>query len=219
MHWVADSAGLPSTGSVFPGHPDHADADERRAWRVAAASQWQELLEHRAAELEPGGRFVAALPASPVPDPERRGLYLAIVGDMNRILADWHRAGRIGADTVAAVVVPVWMRTEDEIRAPFEAAGGRVAELELERLELFELDNPYWDDDPAVFARDYVLSVLAWGGPLLRRAFAREGEERGPELLAAFLRALEERVAGDADRYRRDYVEALVVCRKADHAV
>jgi SAM-dependent methyltransferase len=216
MHWVADAAGLASTGSVFPGYPDHIDEAERRAWRVTAARQWQRLLEIRAMELAPGGRFIAALPASPAPCPERTGLYVEIIGDMNRVLADWRRAGRIGAATVAAVVVPVWMRTLDEIRDPFEAGGGRLAGLELESAELFRLDNPYWHDDPAVFARDYVRSVLAWGGPLLHRAFAREGEDRAPGLLVAFLKELEERVADAPERYRWDYIEALVICRKAD---
>ena len=37
MHWVADATGLASTGSVFPGYPDHLDEGERGAWRVAAA--------------------------------------------------------------------------------------------------------------------------------------------------------------------------------------
>ena len=119
MHWVADAAGLASTGSVFPGYPDHMDEAERRAWRVAAARQWERLLEMRAIELAPGGRFIAALPASPAPARERTGLYVEIIGDMNRVLADWCRAGRIGAGTVAAIVVPVWMRTLDEIRSPF----------------------------------------------------------------------------------------------------
>ena len=216
MHWVADSGGLASTGSVFPGYPDHKDQAERRAWREEAARQWRRLLEIRAMELAPGGRFIAALPASPAPDPERSGLYVEIIGDMNRVLADWRRAGRIGAGTVAAVVVPVWMRTLEEIREPFEAGGGRVAGLELESAELFRLDNPYWHEDPAVFARGYVRSVLAWGGPLLHRAFAREGEDRARGLLAEFLRTLEERVADAPDRYRWDYIEALVICRKAD---
>jgi hypothetical protein len=216
MHWVADAAGLASTGSVFPGYPDHIDEAERRAWRVAAARQWERLLEMRAMELAPGGRFIAALPASPAPDPERTGLYVEMIGDMNRVLADWRRAGRIGAGTVAAVVVPVWMRTLDEIRDPFEAAGGRVAGLELESAELFRLDNPYWHEDPAVFARGYVRSVLAWGGPLLHRAFAREGEGRARSLLTEFLQTLEERVADAPDRYRWDYIEALVICRKVD---
>jgi hypothetical protein len=216
MHWVADAAGLASTGSVFPGYPDHTDEAERRAWRAAAARQWERLLEMRAMELTPGGRFIAALPASPAPCPERTGLYVEIIGDMNRLLADWCRAGRIGAATVAAVVVPVWMRTLDEIRGPFEARGGRVAGLELERAELFRLDNPYRHDDPAVFARGYVRSVTAWGGPLLLRAFAREGEGRAPGLLADFLGELEERVADRPDRYRWDYIQALVICRKAD---
>jgi hypothetical protein len=135
---------------------------------------------------------------------------------MNRLLADWRRTGRIGAATVAAVVVPVWMRTLDEIRDPFEERGGSIAGLELESAELFRLDNPYWDDDPLVFARDYVRSVTAWGSPLLLRAFAREGEDRGPGLLADFLGELEARVAAAPDRYRWDYIEALVICRKAD---
>ena len=122
MHWIADAAGLASTGSVFPGYPDHQDETERRAWAAAAERQWQRLLELRATELAPGGRFIAALPASPDPDPERSGLYVEIIGDMNRVLADWCRAGRIGAATVAAVVVPVWMRTLEEIRAPSRRA-------------------------------------------------------------------------------------------------
>ena len=137
MHWVADASGLASTGSVFPGYPDHIDGAERRAWRVAAERQWERLLEMRALELARGGRFVAALPASTAPCPERRGLYVELIGDMNRLLADWRRTGRIGAATVAAVVVPVWMRTLDEIRRPFEERGGSVAGLELESAELF----------------------------------------------------------------------------------
>jgi hypothetical protein len=167
-------------------------------------------------ELALGGWFIAAIPASPAPGPERTGLYVEIIGDMNRMLADWRRAGRISAATVAAVVVPVWMRTLDEIRRPFEAGGGSVAGLELERAELFRLDNPYWHDDPAMFARGYVRSVTAWGGPLLLRAFAREGEDRASGLLADFLGELEERVAAAPGRYRWDYIEALVICRKAD---
>jgi hypothetical protein len=111
-----------------------------------------------------------------------------------------------------------WSRTLGEFRAPFEAGGGNFAGLELESIELFRLDNPYWHDNPAVFARDYVKSVTAWGGPLFLRAFAREGEARAAVLLADFLGELEGRVAESPDRYRWDYVEALVICRKASDA-
>jgi hypothetical protein len=218
MHWIADAAGLASTGSVFPGYPDHVDEDERRAWRVAAERQWERMLEMRAIELAPGGSFIAAIPASPAPCPDRTGLYVEIVGDMNLLLADWRRAGRIGGATVAAAVVPVWSRTLGEFRAPFEAGGGSFAGLELESIELFRLDNPYWHDNPTVFARDYVKSVTAWGGPLLLRAFAHEGDPRAAGLLADFLGELEGRVAEAPDRYRWDYVEALIICRKASHA-
>ncbi|HVQ53209.1 MAG TPA: hypothetical protein VMS92_24490 [Mycobacterium sp.] len=218
MHWIADAAGLASSGSVFPGYPDHVDEDERSAWRVAAERQWERMLEMRAAELAPGGWFIAAIPASPAACPDRTGLYVEMVGDMNLLLADWRRAGRIGGATVAAAVVPVWSRTLGELRAPFEAGGGSFAGLELESIELFRLDNPYRHDNPAVFARDYVRSVSAWGGPLLLRAFAREGEARAAGLLADFLAELEERVEEAPNRYRWDYIEALVICRKASDA-
>jgi SAM dependent carboxyl methyltransferase len=216
MHWIADAAELASTGSAFPGYPDHEDEAERRAWRETAARQWERLLELRAIELAPGGRFIAALPTSPAPCPDRSGVYVELIGVMNRLLADWRRAGRIGAATVAAVVVPVWQRSLEEIREPFDARGGSIAGLELEHAELFRLDNPYWDDDPAVFARRYVRSVTAWGRPLLLRAFAREGEDRAPGLLADFLAELEQRVAQDPDRHRWDYIEALIICGKAE---
>ena len=127
---------LPRPGRSSRATPDHTDEGERRAWRVAAARQWERLLEMRAMELAPGGRLIAAVPASPAPCPERTGPYVEIIGDMNRLLADWCRAGRISEGTVAAVVVPVWMRTLDEILAPFEAGGGRVAGLKLESAEL-----------------------------------------------------------------------------------
>ncbi|MDT5003422.1 MAG: hypothetical protein QOJ24_598 [Mycobacterium sp.] len=217
MHWVAESAGLASTGSVFPGYPNHVDGDERGAWRVAAQRQWERMLEMRAVELAPGGCFIAAVPASPAPCPDRTGLYVEIVGDMNLLLAEWRRAGRIGGATVAAAVVPVWARTLDEFRAPFEASGA-FAGLTLESIELFRLDNPYRHDDRAVFARDYVRSVSAWGGPLLSRAFALEGEAAAG-LLAEFLEELEVRVAEAPDRYRWDYIEALIVCRKTTDAL
>ena len=158
MHWIADAAGLASSGSVFPGYPDHVDEAERRAWRVAAARQWQRLLEMRALELASGGRFIAAIPASPAPCPDRTGVYVEIVGDMNRLLADWCRAGRIGADTVAAVVVPARARTLDELRAPFDAGGGRVAGLRARERRALSSRQPLLARRPAVFARGYVQS-------------------------------------------------------------
>ena len=148
---------------------------------------------------------------------ERAGLYVQLIADMNAILAEWCREGRIDAGTVSAIVVPVWMRTLDEIRAPFEENGGSVSGLELESAELFRLDNPYWDDDPEVFARSYVGSASAWGGPIFLRAFERERDgRRASGLLDAFLAELKQRIAEAPARYRWDYVEALIVCRKLE---
>ena len=214
MHWVDAPPDLGSTGSVFPGYVAHRDDAERAAWRDQAARQWDALMRMRARELAPGGWFIAALPASDTGDPDRAGLYHQIVHDMNEVLAEWVAAGTIAQATADAVVTPVWMRTPEEIRAPFEARGGDVDGLVLERVELFRLDNPYWDDDPQVFARRFLQSCVAWGGPLFLRAFAREGDDRAQPLLDQFVAALEARVAADPERHRWDYMEALVVARK-----
>jgi len=214
MQWVSGAAGLPCSGSVFPGYRDHSDRRERQAWQRAAAEQWQRLLEIRSIELAPGGRVVIALPASAAPWPRGNSLYCALIAEMNDLLSGWTRVGRIKRETAAAVVVPVWMRTVEEIQAPFEQGEGRFADLVLEKLELVRLDNPYWHPDPARFARAYVSSVAAWGRPLFLRAFSEEGPDHGPALLADFLDELEERVRRDPERYRWDYLEALIVCRK-----
>lgn len=214
MHWVEAPPDLGSTGSVFPGYAGHHDDAERAAWRDQAARQWDSLMRMRARELAPGGWFVAALPASDTGDPDRAGLYHQVVRDMNDVLAEWVAAGTIAQATADAVVTPVWMRTPDEIRAPFDVGGGHVDGLVLERVELFRLDNPYSHDDPRVFAQRFVRSCVAWGGPLFLRAFAREGDGRAQPLLADFVAALEQRVAADPQRHRWDYIEALVVARK-----
>jgi len=215
MHWVSDSGGLASTGSVFPGYRNHRDGEQRAAWAAAAARDWNRILQHRAEELIVGGTLVAAIPASINPWPESGGAYREIIADMDEILAQWRAAGRIGAVAHGAVVVPVWCRTLEELRAPFDDQGGAVNGLTLESAEIFSLDNPYWDEDPQVFAEDYVRSVEAWGGPLFARAFAMEGIDASVDLLRDLHVALVSRVAGNPQRYRWDYDEALIICRKA----
>lgn len=214
MHWVSGSGGLASTGSVFPGYRNHLDSVERAAWTEAAARDWTRILQNRAQELAPGGTLVIAVPASAEPWPARGGVYRAISADMDEILARWRGEGRIGPLAYAAVVVPVWSRTLEEIRAPFGDVGGEYCGLILEKAEIFGLDNPYWDDDPQGFAENYIRSVGAWGGPLFTRAFALEGLDSGPDVLRDLHAALVSRVARNPQRYRWDYDESLIVCRK-----
>jgi hypothetical protein len=133
---------------------------------------------------------------------------------MDDILARWRDEGRIGPAALAAVVVPTWSRTLEEFRAPFDEQSGTFAGLRLERAELFTLENPYRDDDPQVFAETYVRSVEAWGGPLFARALSVEGAGTSAELLQDLHDGLVSRVADDPQRYRRDYHQALIVCRK-----
>ena len=218
MHWVSDSGDLASTGSLFPGYPHHTDADERDAWAAAAAHDWRRILACRADELAPGGVLVIALPASSRPWPQIDALYRELSAEIDAQLDRWGEQGRVTEDTRDAMTVPVWMRTPEEIAAPFGEVGGSFRGLRLERVQLFHLDNPYWDSDPEAFAAAYVRSVAAWGGPLLARAFALSDEARADALVDEFLAELAQRVASDPARYRQDYTQALIVCRKVEDA-
>ena len=217
MHWVADAGGLASTGSVFPGYADHtrrsraASLARRRGAAVGAAAR---DARQRARARRPVHRRAPGLPRSvPGKDGALRGDHRRHEPGARRLAPRRaHRRRHRGRGRRSGVDADA----RRDPTAPFEASGGRVAGLELESAELFRLDNPYWHDDPAVFARAYVRSVTAWGAPLFLRAFAREGEGRAPGLLADFLGELEQRVADAPGRYRWDYIEALVICLKVD---
>jgi hypothetical protein len=107
------------------------------------------------------------------------------------------------------------LRTQDEIEAPFGGLGGEFNGLVLEDVTFIQLDNPYRSEDPRRFASDYTNSIAAWLLPLLLQAFSLESADAGPALARQFLAEFEERVALDPERYRWDYTEALVTCRRA----
>ena len=201
MHWLQAPDNLGSTGSVFPGYTDHLDEQQREEWSRIAAKQWVRLLQLRADELCSGGWFIMNVPVS-AESGKLRGKHACmsvLVHDMNNILSDWVKDGHIKQCTSDAIVVPVWSRTEEELRAPFSSSSGDsdsdgdgagIDDLILEHLEVFEIDNPYYlrlqsalpsthpssEPDPFEFAKEYVRSAMSWGRPILLAAFSRENE-------------------------------------------
>ena len=66
----------------------------------------------------------------------------------------------------------------------------------------------------AVRAAQPTPRAVAWGGPLFARALGIDGAGASAELLQDLHDGLVSRVAGDPQRYRRDYHQALIGCRK-----
>ena len=167
----------------------------------------------RGVELAPGGRFIAAVPASPAADPDRTGLYVELIGDMNRILAEWcrgaHRRGHRrrgrgpGLDANAG-------------GDPGPLRGGRRA-----------IRRPRARERRALPAREPLLGRRSGHvRPRLRperhrlgratllarvRPRGRGARPRSPRRIPRRARGARRRTP---DRFRRDYVEALVICRK-----
>ena len=139
-------------GSVFPGYPDHEDEAERqRVARAPPPGTGSACSTCARSRLRPRRALHRRGPRLPGPGPRDRSGALRRGHRRHepaaRRLAP-RRAASVAA-TVAAVVVPVWMRTLDgdpgPLRGPRRAAS---AGLELESAELFRLDNPYRHDDP-----------------------------------------------------------------------
>jgi hypothetical protein len=135
MHWVADAAGLASSGSVFPGLPGpRGDEDERSAWRSRrGAAQWEQTARDARSGAGAGGLVYRRHPGLPRCMPgqdgalrrDRRGHDTGCGPD------NWRRGvptGRIGARATSRVrrgqSSPVWARTltASYPGAPFEAA-------------------------------------------------------------------------------------------------
>ena len=122
MHWIADAAGLASSGSVSP----VTWTMSTRMSVVVGVSLWSGTgsdVGNARKRTGAGRRSIVAIPASAAARPERMGLYIAIVADMNLLLAEWNCAGRIGDAIVAAAVVPVWSRDIDQFPPSRRAAG------------------------------------------------------------------------------------------------
>ena len=211
MHWIADAGGLASTGSVFPGYPDHADEGERRGWRVAAARQWERLLEMRAIELAPGAGL-SPRSRPPRPGPGKDG---ALRGDHRRHEPVARRLVPRGAHRRRNRLRGRRSGVDADTRRDPTLLRARRARPARERRTLPSRQSLLARRSRAV--RAGLCSELdRVGHAALPPRLARQGEDRARGLLADFLRELEERVADAPGRYRWDYIEALVICRKAD---
>ena len=93
MHWIADSGALASTGSVFPGYPDHRDEGERASLAPGRSAPMATAARDPRHGARAGRSVHRRAPGLAGSDPDRTGLYAELIGDMNWVLADWRRAG------------------------------------------------------------------------------------------------------------------------------
>jgi hypothetical protein len=147
----------------------------RAACARQAAADWATILEHRAAEVVPGGRFVSSLVAAPAgmdggddadPIASLPPMWRQVAAVWKGMVAD----GSLTPEEGGAVVIPVNLSTPDALLAPFGADSGHPAAdaWRVVAATPITLPFPHWtayerDGDAAAFgagARLFLEAVL-----------------------------------------------------------
>ncbi len=139
--WLRGPAGgLPEfSGHV---HVEHSGDDAaRRAYARRAAQDWHDFVAFRGRELSPGGKLLVLTAAV---DAAGRSGYQPLLDAIVTVLEEQVREGQLTRDEVARMTIPALGRTEKELRAPF-APAGRFESLTIERLEVFDAEDRFWD--------------------------------------------------------------------------
>ena len=157
--------------------PDHVqiayskDEDARAAYARQAATDWQEFLAFRARELCPGGQLVVLTMAL---DDDGEFGYLALNDALYAGLNDQVADGLLQRDELRRMAIPVFARSENELRAPFFPKG-RFQGLTIEHLEVFNAQDRFWarfqsDGDAEAFGAQWAAFARAAMFPTLAAA-------------------------------------------------
>ncbi|WP_046299939.1 SAM-dependent methyltransferase [Mycobacterium sp. UM_Kg27] len=190
---------LRRTAAELPEFSDHVhvahtdDDDARRAYARQAAQDWHDFVAFRGRELSPGGKLLVLTAAV---DAAGRSGYQPLLDAIVAVLDEQVHDGTLTRDEVARMSIPVLGRTEKELRAPF-APAGRFESLTIERLEVFDAEDRFWDrylldGDAAALGTHWAAFVSAAVFPTLASALA--GGPDDPRA-ADFVRHLEAGVA------------------------
>ena len=206
LQWLA-RPGPAGTGSAL--FFDQLVGADAAAMAGQAHDDWTRFLELRAAELVPGGRLVLDMMGRHEGGASTGGL---LWGQIRSVVEELTDEGRLDAATVDGYVFPVYERTLDEVRRPFDDALG--AHFEVEHLDVRDSEPPAWqryreDGDAETFARSFVGFVRAFSEPSLRAAIDPDGAALGE-----LYRRLERRAAADPSAFAFTvHVLSVVVVR------
>ncbi len=208
IQWLA-APGPTDCGTAL--YFDQLEDGARARMAAQAHADWTRFLELRADELAAGGRLV--LDMMGVPDGG-----IAAGHDLWRhvrtVCEDMAGEGQLDSDRLDNYVIPIYERSADEARRPFDEEIGHS--LRLESLDVHAQPNPYTeryrqDGDAATLARGFTGFFRAFSGPSLRDAFALN--DNGVEDLC---RRLESRIRADAgDLHFEIHTLTLVISRLA----
>ena len=156
----------------------------RAAFAEQARVDWETFLSQRSHELRPGGRLIIVLPSL---DEAGWNPLIALFDCANLVLASMVFEGAISEEERGRMLVPSYLRTPEETRAPF-AANGKFAGLTLEDCTFSQIADGAWAQYKregrlealaaaragffrATFANTLAAALTRSGDPVIRKAF------------------------------------------------
>ncbi|XP_014667544.1 PREDICTED: uncharacterized protein LOC106809100 [Priapulus caudatus] len=208
-------------------------AEEREMFKRQAAEDWENILVHRARELQPGARLVIANYAADA-DNQSMGRTKRIKHNMFKHMTDKCRTlmdeGIITKKEFQNMNVKTYFRTEKELEKPLINADSPVYKLGL-RLESIEIKlvNCYFYDRwlasgidgnaaaARAHAQSYVRSIHIWGRNVLLQGLSdiRTPHEKA-KIVDAFFQSYEDDVAKHPRDHGKDYVIAYLHIKKLE---
>jgi hypothetical protein len=179
VHWLSAAPHAVPGSLTFRRQDGSADTPFARR----AHEDWRRFLTERADELRPGGELVVVLAEADEAGSCGADHFLDV---LNRVLADAVATGTLRRPEVARMVVPLYFRTEREVRSPF-ASTDLHRRLTLVEHEHATLDDPLWASfertgDKAAFAGAHVAWLRGYSENVL---FSVLDSDRSAERRAA----------------------------------
>ena len=174
LHWLS---GVPADANRHV-WPSMLSGPAREPFARQAALDWQAFLAQRGKELRPGGRAVIVVPTEPS---DGSPSLTDLIRRMIAVLQDMVRTDKLRAAELTRMIIPIYHRSVDELRAPFRDP---KLGLVLEELDNHRTPDPIWEaflgtGDQAALADGYAGFVKAAFTPTLANALDRDGiEER-----------------------------------------
>ncbi|HTZ86096.1 MAG TPA: hypothetical protein VMB05_05450 [Solirubrobacteraceae bacterium] len=204
VHWLS-AVPVPLREHIFSplGTPE-----ERAAYAARAAEDWRHFLEHRAAELVPGGQLVIVGSGA---DEHGRSGAEGLLDLANGALREMVSEGTLSPAEYERMVVPTYYRSRAEFLAPLEEGSTEgtaplAGSLSLEECSETDLADPLW----AEFEQSRDVAEYAASASEFLRAFSE------PSLFAAIAA---ERFAGQATKLADEFyarVREAIAQRPAD---
>ncbi len=207
-------------------HVVGAGVETRVAYAARAATDWENILLGRAAELRPGGRLVFMNFCK-----DEIGRYLGntdginMFDTFNQLWRGMHDEGRISDAEYLQASFPQYYRNTEEFSAPFQDVTSpvRAAGLRLISIHTGLVKCPYraaFEDSSnsmttREFAVSYIPTLRSWSETVFLNALdpSRSPEER-EALIDLFYQRYEDLVAANPNGHAMDYVHCYIAIEK-----